>query len=222
MKWAYSLQQKLKIAVLLTVVFGLLFVKNLLDKQNFTELGEAFSTVYEDRLLAESYIYKFYHHLSEKKIMIDGCTSYEDISHIKSQISRHNKAINTLIHEFEKTKLTPAEAVVFYKFKAHVAEDFRLEQRYFYQIEAETEISSAKKTLGESFYTMSNDLDHLSNIQISEGEKLNDSSRKIVLGSANQNRFELSLLIVLGILIHVLIFASKSTLPKTPQNPSLN
>lgn len=220
MKWAYSLQQKLKIAVVLTVVFGLLFVKNLLDKQNFTELGEAFSTVYEDRLLAESYIYKFYHHLSEKKIAIDGCTSYEDINRIKNQLSRHNKAIKMLIYEFQKTKLTPTEAVAFYKFKSHITEDFRLEHRYFYQMEAE--ISTAKKALGDSFYTMSNDLNLLSNIQISEGEKLNDSSRKIVLGSTTQNRFELSLLIVLGILIHVLIFASKSTLPKTPQNPSLN
>ncbi len=222
MKWAYSLQQKLKIAVLLTVIFGLLFVKNLLDKQSFTELGEAFSTVYEDRLLAESYIYKFYHHLSDKKIVIDGCVAYEDVNQIKWQLSRHNEAINALIHEFEKTKLTPAEEVIFHKFKSHVAEDLRLERRFFYQNDGVTDIVNAKKVLNKSFYVMSNDLNLLSNIQISEGEKLTNSSRKIVLGSASQNRFELSLLIVLGLVVHVLIFFFFFTFPKTPQNPSLN
>lgn len=222
MKWAYSLQQKLKIAVLLTVVFGLLFVKNLLDKQNFTELGEAFATVYEDRLLAESYIYKFYHHLSDKKIVIDGCDAYEDVHRIKTQLSRHNAAINGLLHEFEKTKLTPAEAVLFQTFKTRLAENLQLEHRFFYQANPSTDLVGAKIALNHSFYTLSNDLNLLSNIQVSEGEKLNTASRKIILGSATQNWFELSLLIVLGVLIHVLIFASKSTFPKTPQNPSLN
>ncbi len=222
MKWAYSLKQKIKIASLLTVVFALLFVKNLLDKQNFTELGEAFSAVYEDRLLAESYIYQFSHHLSHKKILIDGCVTNKDVIQIKSRLEGRNAAIQALIREFEKTKLTRAEAVLFKKFKANLSKGLGLERQYLYQNDYQKEIVIAKKVLDDSFYRVSDNLNQLSNIQISEGEKLNNDSKKIVLGSTAQNTLELSLLLVLGLLIHVLIFASKSTFPKAPQNPSLN
>lgn len=60
-------------------------------------------------------------------------------------------------------------------------------------------------------------LNHLTHIQIKDGEKLNKTLQKIVLGSESQNQFELTLLIVLG-----LIFTSKSTYAKIPQKSSLN
>ena len=117
MKWAYNLQQKFKIALLLSVVFISLFIKNMIDKHNITTLGETFSSVYEDRLLAESYIYKFSAHLYQKKILINECASNADIAQYKSMLKFHDNAIEKLIQDFGQTKLTQEEALVFSKFK---------------------------------------------------------------------------------------------------------
>lgn len=218
MKWAYSIEQKMKAALLLAIVFVLLFVKNVIDKQNFNKLGDTFSTVYEDRLLAESYIYKLSDHLSRKKILIDSFN--DDITKIDGQIKSHNAAIVALIHDFGKTKLTKVEAILFEKFKKNIEKGLALEKNYL--LDHKNGLISTHKTLDESFYATLNTLNLLSNIQLSEGELLNKTSKNIVSGSTTQTQFELSLLIVIGLLIQVLIFASRSTLPKSPQNPSLN
>jgi len=207
--------------MVLTVVFVFLFIKNVSDKQHFSELGDSFSAVYEDRLMAESYIYELSNHLSRKKLLVDDCDTKEEIAQIKDKIKGHNQAINSLIVSYEKTKLTPTEEVLFKDFKKKIDQGLALEQKHIYQAEFST-AENAKQILDEAFYGVLNTLNHLSNIQITEGEKLNKTSQKIVLGSASDTQFELTLLIVLGTIILTLIFTSKSTMPKTPQNPSLN
>lgn len=221
MKWAYSIEQKMKAAMVLTVIFVFLFIKNVSDKRHFNELGDSFSAVYKDRLMAESYIYEMSNHLSRKKLLIDDCNTKEELKQIKDKIKAHNNAVELLIDSYEKTKLTPTEEVLFKDFRKKIADGLVLEQKHIYQSEYNN-AESTRQILDEAFYGMLNTLNHLSNIQITEGEKLNKTSQKIVLGSASDTHFELTLLIVLGTIILTLIFTSSSTMPKTPQNPSLN
>ena len=57
MKWAYSIQQKFKAAALLAIVFVLVLISNLSGRYQMHKLSDSFSSVYEDRLVVESYIY---------------------------------------------------------------------------------------------------------------------------------------------------------------------
>lgn len=220
MKWAYSIEQKLKAALVLMVIFVFLFIKNVADQNSFTELGNTFSVVYEDRLLAESYIYEFSDHLSRKKLLIDDSKSRQELSQNKTAIDQHNAAIQLLIGAYEKTKLTATEEVLFRNLKKKINQNIELEKQYLQQSSSGTDLT--KHSLDESFYTILTNLNHLSTIQINEGERLNKTSQKIVLGSESQNQFELTLLIVLGLIILGLIFTSKSTYAKIPQKSSLN
>jgi hypothetical protein len=221
MKWAYSIEQKMKAAMALTVIFVFLFIKNVSDKRHFNELGDSFSAVYEDRLLAESYIYEMSNHLSRKKVLVDDCTTKEDFNQIKDKIKAHNNAIETLIGSYEKTKLTPSEEVLFKDFKKKIGDGLALEQKHIYQSDF-SNAENAKQVLDEAFYGVLNTLNHLSNIQITEGAKINKTSQKIIMGSASDTHFELTLLIVLGTIILTLIFTSSSPMPKIPQDSSLN
>lgn len=221
MKWAYSIEQKMKAAMALTVIFVFLFIKNISDKRHFNELGDSFSAVYEDRLLAESYIYELSNHLSRKKLLVDDCNTKEDLNQIKDKINAHNEAIQTLIGSYEKTKLTPTEEVLFKDFKKKIANGLALEKTHIHESEFGN-AESAKQILDEAFYGVLNTLNHLSTIQITEGAKLNKTSQRIVLGSTSDNQFELTLLIVLGTVILTLIFTSNSTMPKIPRDSSLN
>jgi hypothetical protein len=221
MKWAYSIEQKMKAAMALTVIFVFLFIKNVSDKRHFNELGDSFSAVYEDRLMAESYIYEMSNHLSRKKLMIDECHTKEELGQIKDKIKEHNNAIQALIGSYEKTRLTPTEEVLFKDFKKKIDVGVLLEQKHLHPSDASL-AENSRQILDEAFYGILNTLNHLSNIQIAEGAKLNKTSQKIVLGSASDTHFELTLLIVLGTIILTLIFTSSSTMPKIPQDPSLN
>src|SRR6218665_2451346 len=184
MKWAYSIEQKMKAAMALTVIFVFLFIKNISDKRHFNELGDSFSAVYEDRLLAESYIYEMSNHLSRKKLLVDDCNTKEDLKQIRDKIKVHNSAIETLIGSYEKTKLTPTEEVLFKDFKKKIAGGLTLEQTHIHESDFNN-AENAKQILDEAFYSVLNTLNHLSNIQITEGAKLNKTSQKIVLGSAS-------------------------------------
>ncbi|MCP6134250.1 MCP four helix bundle domain-containing protein, partial [Klebsiella pneumoniae] len=82
--------------------------------------GKSFNAFYEDRLLAESYIYKLSDHLYQKKIMLDNCSSQENKANLFGKIKEHNAAIGLIIQDYEKTKLTPAETSGFLSFKHHL------------------------------------------------------------------------------------------------------
>ena len=113
MKWAFGIRRKISAALLLSAIFVLVFVKNMLDNQNVTKLGNSFSSVYEDRLMVESYIFRLSEHLFRKKIMIDTTSTQVKVAAIRPLVEGHNAAIGHIISEYEKTRLTEAEARFF-------------------------------------------------------------------------------------------------------------
>lgn len=222
MKWAYSIRRKLSAAFLLSAVFLLLFVTNVIDSKNVTQLGSSFSSVYEDRLLVESYIYRMSEHLFRKKFMLDTCNSYASAVRIKSLIDDFNQSIVQMISEYENTRLTQDEAIYFDKFKANVAGLIRYEQDYFNSISNGEVNAMARSMINTQFNEASHNLDRLSSIQVSEGKILNELSKKIVAGSWLRTRFEIAILIAIGLIILVLVFESTTSVFTKGHRGSLN
>ncbi|KAA9346012.1 MCP four helix bundle domain-containing protein [Adhaeribacter soli] len=215
MKWAFTIRQKMKAAFMLGTVFLLVFAKNWLDERNVSELGSSFSSVYEDRLLAESYIYRLSDHLYQKKIMLDNCNSQENIGNLQAKIGQHNAAINAIIRDYEKTKLTESESTYFSDFKKNVAAIEALEVSYLHAPGAGP--SETKTRMDKRYEVATSNLHQLSGIQLAEGKLLNEKSKKIIAGSSILTQFELVVLIGIGLLIQALIFAARSAVPKKPQ-----
>ena len=121
MKWIYAIQQKAQVAFLLALVLFGVFVKNVLDRNNVSDLGDSFSSVYNDRLLVESYIYQLSDQLYQKQILFDQCRQpLSDNNQLELNIKRHNATINSLIQEYGKTKLTDQESIYFEAFKMNI------------------------------------------------------------------------------------------------------
>lgn len=214
MKWIYRIQQKAQVAFLLAIILLGVLTKNMMEQENVSELGDSFSSVYEDRLLVESYIYKLSDHLYKKKLIIDQCKS-DDRLELREKIEEHNAAIQSLIRDYEKTKLTSEESVFFQAFKKNMEEMNVLEAQY-------VQLNSGQPSLSRQFDIASGTLHELSSIQVSEGKTMADHSRKIVAGSSILSQFELALVVVIGLIIQALIFASRSITPAMPQKPNLN
>jgi len=220
MKWIYAIQQKAQVAFLLALVLFGVFVKNVLDRNNVTHLGDSFSSVYKDRLLVESYIYKLSDQLYQKQILFDQCSLQQnDMDQLSLIIGKHNATINTLIQEYEKTKLTDQESVAFASFKKSISQMAALESQYLH---AQTDFATTNVYLDQQFISAASQLEQLSSIQIAEGKSMADQSIRIVAGSSILTQFELAMIIIIGLIIQALIFASNSLTPKTFQNHQLN
>ncbi len=218
MKWLYTIQQKAQVAFLLAIILLGVFMKNVIDRNNVSELGDSFSSVYEDRLLVESYIYKLSDHLYQKQLLIDQCSGLGDINQMRAQIAKHNVAISGLIREYEKTKLTNQESIFFNAFKKNINEMISLENQF---LKSQNTMSTVP-FLDHQFTTATSNLNQLSSIQIAEGKTMTDHSKKIVAGSSNLTQFELAMIIVIGLIIQALIFASNSLTPAQLQKHQLN
>lgn len=218
MKWIYAIQQKAQVAFLLAIVLLGVFMKNVIDRNNVSELGDSFSSVFKDRLLVESYIYKLSDHLYQKQLLIDQCSVQDDRDQIRLKIAQHNAAIKGLIQEYEKTKLTNQESFFFDSLKKNIHELIVLEDLYLKSENA----SLAAPSLDHQFTTATSNLDQLSSIQIAEGKTMTDQSKKIVAGSSMLTQFELAMIIVIGLIIQALIFASNSLSPQNLQKHQLN
>ena len=222
MKWAYSIRRKISAALLLAAIFVLLFVKSMMDNNNVVKLGTSFSSVYEDRLLVEAYIYRMSDHLFRKKIMIDSASTAGYVSQIRPAVERYNETIRSIIEAYEMTKLTEAETRYFNDYKKNVGELMEAERMFFERVQAGREGAPEKAAIDRHFNLASTNLDRLSGIQISEGKLLNDNTQKIVAGSSILAQFEIGILIAIGLMVMVLVFESTSVWSRVVSRERLN
>lgn len=221
MKWMYGIPQKKRVAIWATLIMTIFFAINWVDKNNANTLDSTFDSVYEDRLLVESYIFLLSEHLYQKKITMSACGSYMEQPILAEKINNHNKSIHDLVTAFGKTKLTREESSYFAQLKNGLGEIENLEEKFFSSVSQESR-TPVMALMEKQFETAIGDLNQLSKIQITEGKVLKDQSKKILAGSTLLTQFELVIIIGIGILIQILIFASRTSVPKKPQNYQLN
>jgi len=218
MKWIQHIRQKMQVAFLLGIIVMMVYANSVMENRNVSELGGSFSSVYEDRLLVESYIYKLSEHLYQKKIMLDHCATTYD-AELKSKIDLHNNEIRSLIHHYENTFLTETESRVFGELKNNISQMADMERDF---IEDGNAASASLTQLDLQFLSAASSLSQLSLIQIEEAKKLNDDSKKIVAGFTVLTQFEMVMLIVIGLIIQVLILSSAPIITRHVVDASLN
>lgn len=222
MKWAFSIKHKMTAALLLTLVLVLMLGTVIIDKRSVSRLESAFASVYEDRLLVESYIYHLADHLYRKKIMIESCVDLQDAGRIRQQLQSHNEAIQVLLSKYEETRFTQTETSRFNDLKQNIRTMETLEADYLDSEDFNQPLRPSLKAVEQQFVLALDNLHALSGIQVEEGKGLHDDSHRVIAGFVLLSHFEIVILIGIGILIQILLFAAKTTLPKFPQKPSMN
>lgn len=206
---------------MLGIILIVVYANNVMENRNVTELGGSFSSVYEDRLLVESYIYNLSDHLYQKKIMLDHCGLVNNSSlDLKINIDLHNSEIRTLIHNFETTRLTEKESLVFDEFKINIDRMAAIERDYIRLPEHDK--AEKLSELNQQFFIAAKNLNLLSAIQIEEAKRLNDDSKRIIAGFTMLTQFEMAMLITIGLIILALILSSTPINPKQVVDPRLN
>lgn len=213
MKWMFLIAQKARASLALGFLFVLMLITTFQENNHFRALQTSFSSVYEDRLLAESYIYAISEQLHEKQSLMNAGKTPQ-------RQGRHrllNDSIQALIRLYEATRLTPHEAELFEKLKGELAELKIAEEEYL-----ASRASALPAKLDSQHQAMAATLNGLSDIQLQESRNLVQDSEKIVAASQMNVQLELVVLVVVGLFLQALVFTAKSSRPPMPRPSALN
>lgn len=211
----YSIKHKGKIAVLLVLIIALVLYSSKIYNDSISKLGSSLHEVYADRLIAHDYIHKMAQEIYLQKIHL----REKNFLKKKDVFVNSNSAIEKIMLQYEKTKLTKDEKNTFEDLRKNVfvlKHLLHLETNQFKFADAFS--ISYEKQIDNSLHH----LDKLASIQISRGKDLNTDSKKIISFSNMMNQFDWAMLLLIGIIIQAIIFSSKSTQPLLERNQSLN
>lgn len=204
MKRLPQVKDKMRMAGLLIIIILLIAFGQISSQQNYTDLGKNISSIYEDRLLPSTYIYQISEHLYQKHLLHEQ-SGQEMTEAKKREQAEHNKAISSLIENYENTFLTRQEIQHWKQFKDNLNRYLALDN------------SVAADEQRRHFFTEArNGLQQLSDIQIGEARNLRKSSKAIINGTIITSNLEVVLLIVLGAITIAFLYTNKKP-PIYPQ-----
>jgi len=209
MKWTYSVSNKMRAAMLLFIVLALVMLNNFSERNNSFKINEAIYSIYDDRLIAESYIFRYLNNSHQIIELIDEpfLSTREKLDQIRVRLA----TIIELNGFFEKTTLTKLEKTDYMELKELYGQiNIALLNQDLYQAK-----TLAKETVGI--------LEQLSAIQLTEAENQIRVIKRLTSSTTLQSHFEIAVLIIIGVWIQGLVFASNTlTGGKDRQKPSLN
>ncbi len=168
MKFKLSAVRKLKAIGALAVVFLMVLATNQMDSKHFKTVKRTLATVYEDRLVANDYLYKIKSELNQKHLSLYNSGSGKLIS---------NDSISKLVNKYATTELTMDE-------KKYL-DLLKIELQKLYQLEFQTKSTNVEDSaLAANFElryaTIYDYLNRLSKIQLEEGAIQIQQSNKAI------------------------------------------
>lgn len=186
---------KIRWAASILLVFFIVLITNLIDRDNFKRLSYSVTTIYEDRIVASDLLFEMAMVINEKQIAI---VSNDSLGFQKNN-EKANRDLIDLIERYEQTKLTENEQFVFNRLKDELSNLKRLEQSYFRSdhIDDINLIQSTEK--------ITQHLYDLSKIQLKEGRRQVSLSDKAMDTIDLLTQGEIVFLVLMAILIQIII-----------------
>lgn len=190
---------------MLAVVLGLVLLNNIDERQNSDRLRNAITTMYEDRLVVEGYIFDLSEEVHEIQTAIDNNADMQMMSQSIAEIKSINEA-------YAKTTLTPKEEAEFSLFTTAIDK---------------LETSLSKADYKESILLSRESLTllySLSDIQLAEANRVKQGSDHILNYGKTSSQFEMAIIIIIAIIIQAMVFSSPALQNnfKGARAPSLN
>ncbi len=204
-------RRKFRALIIIGVLLLMLYGKNLLERRSFRSISNTFTEVYNDRLVVEGYIFQISEKLFQIQKLIDHCNLDYDYSKVVTEISDNEKAILSIITDFENTNLTEQESKYLTEFRRIIENDLNIKSYDLLFTDSMGVNREQVKKYDERISIARKDLDNLSKIQLEEGEKLISKAKVLINRSQIWAQFEVALLIILVVVMFLLIFRKTET-----------
>jgi hypothetical protein len=212
MKFAHTIKQKTKIAILLFGVMACTILIRILEDKSIKNMNASFISLYNDRLIPATDLFYLSENMYAKRYILGTLVEQPkpNTTQLIFRLKEHNNNINALLKKYEKTYLTTQEKQSLNELKTKLSHHQIIEDEI---IAKNTISSSTGKTLFEtlglnSFNAISHELVTLTQIQSKVGKELVKNSKYLVSGSELYSSIQFGLAIIIGVLIVAIIFAS--------------
>lgn len=186
-----SPSNRIDIGLALFVVFLLVFATNRLDKRHFNTVQDSLTTVYNDRVVAQDYVYKMSNVMSKKHLKIlDASLSYSQ--------SNLNEEFIDLMDKFSTTKFTSKESLTF--------EDLNKNFNALMQLESKSTALIDKDRQVQFIDAIKTDLNNLSLIQVSESKYKVGLAQRSLDTKDLMSTLEIVFLVIIGFTVQFALF----------------
>jgi hypothetical protein len=218
MKWAFAIQRKIRLAIVLAIMMLCVILFSLMESYNVSTISKSFNSIYEDRLIPAVDLYAISDHIHTKRtklvtFLFTGKISQDKIS---LALSSSNIQLDSLISKYENTYLVKAETNHLANLKKNLK---TFERDELLLITAASENKEFAKTLYlnttiQLYDELDKDLIELIKVQSEIGKELLAESVKSQLSSDFISRLQIMIAIILGLIIMILIITDKQVLLK--------
>ncbi|MBB6237241.1 hypothetical protein HDC90_001861 [Pedobacter sp. AK013] len=212
MKFAFSLKNKLKIAVLLFCIMCCTLLIRFLEDKSVERINESFISMYNDRLVPATDLYFIAENLYYKNeilqdILLDNGIIHPSVGMVK--MNKHNRKIDSVINKYELTLLVKQEKSFLNDLKSALTIQQGLEAKILNV--AGTEGRTIYESLGRKATNQTlAKLSALIKIQSKVGNELIKGSEIFVSGTKIYSTLQVILAIVIGIMIVAIVSASNA------------
>ena len=223
MKWIGGIRSRVGAALLLSAMLLSVLINNYWEQSNVQHWDESFSSIYDDRLLPATYIFKLTERLYKKRLLWGEAARAGSAEAIRAKLDEHDEAIDALVMEFETTVLVDAEKQALKGFKSRWRACRDLERRWV-DLPSEGSLPAMEAEFDQALHQ----LNMLSRIQEQVGFDLKKGSKNLLASSSILSRLQIVLLIVIGLLIPFLVLDPRSLgrdrarLPQKPRGSHLH
>jgi len=221
MKWTYSITQKMTAALVLAAVIGVTMLTNLVERNRFQSLDRSLETLYEDRLMAESYLFQISENLHLQEELIWACVS--DKGHAgynpDTDVAALRAERKEVMAKYYGTYLTDEEAIELNHLQVALDQLDDFEHTMNESAEADEAYLADYEAITHDAFSA---LHALSDIQMEVGANVQQESHKLIIGSISFSHFEMVILLVLAIIIQALVFSSKSLVKTVKKQHPIN
>jgi hypothetical protein len=183
---------KIRWVASILLVFFIVLMTNLIDRDNFDRLSQSVTTMYEEKIVGSDILFEMSTIIREQQIAV----LTGDTTLLESKHKQHDQELNLLIERYKQTKLTKNEKYLF----NDLQED--LQSLNFLKSSSD---ALPKQELLEEIDRINQCLFSLSKIQVEEGKRQFAESKSVKDTIDFYTQTEIIFLIVMAVLIQIVI-----------------
>lgn len=218
MKWAFAIQRKIRLAIVLAVMMLFIILFSLMESYNVNKISKSFNSIYEDRLIPAVDLYSISGHIHDKRNKLVSFIFTENMNaeDVKKAVGSANEELDKLISKYEKTYLVKTETNHLQNLKKNL-KLFERDELLLINAALEDKVVARNLYLNNTvkFYDeLDKDLIELTRVQSEIGKELLAESIKSQASSEFISHIQIIIAIILGIVIMILIITDKQVLLK--------
>ncbi|MDC6385713.1 hypothetical protein D2V93_09065 [Flagellimonas taeanensis] len=198
-------KRRFRFALVLGTSFLLILAANLIDYKYLSNVRHNVNSVYNDRVVAQDYIYQLSNLFYQKQL---------SMGENGSSLHRNdqNDSIDRLLFHFSKTELTRSEAGFFFDLQKNHGELMSLETVLSNGPKGPT--MAIQQDIRRELQEIRKNLDDLESVQFTEGGQMTQNSNRSLGMNAFLSKMELAFLIVNGVVLLYMVLLGTNLMRK--------